>query len=213
MTVPDPDRLHPLDATDQVVFLAPLAKGRRGVEVGRFTYYDDPDGAERFFDRNVLYHYDFSPSRLRIGPFCALATDVRFVMDGANHTMGGFSTFPFDIFGADWRQGFSSKDVNADARGDIVVGPDVWIGYDATILPGVTIGAGAIVAAKSVVSRDVAPYAVVAGNPAREVRRRFDDDAVSRLLAIAWWDWPLDKITRNLRHVRGADLAALEAAT
>ena len=212
MTISDPDRLHPLAATDQVVFLAPLAKGRRGIEVGRYTYYDDPAGAERFFDRNVLYHYDFSPSVLRIGAFCALATGVRFVMDGANHAMGGFSTFPFDIFGPDWQQGFSSMDVNAEGRGDTVVGPDVWIGYDATILPGVTIGAGAIVAAKSVVSRDVPPYAIVAGNPARVIRRRFDEPTVEALMAAAWWDWPLDKITRNLTAIRGADLAALQAA-
>ncbi len=213
MTGPDPTQRHPLDFTDQVVFLAPLAEGRDRIEVGRFTYYDDPDRAEEFFDKNVLYHFEFSPSRLLIGPFCAFATGTTFIMDGANHAMGGISTFPFDIFSEDWSQGFSSKDVNAEGRGDTVVGADVWIGNGAVIMPGVTIGAGAIIAARSVVSRDVPPFTIVAGNPAREIRRRFSDADTARLLEIAWWDWPVDKITRHITTIRSADIDALEAAT
>ncbi|MEJ6395565.1 CatB-related O-acetyltransferase [Gymnodinialimonas sp. 2305UL16-5] len=209
---PDPDQLHPLGFTDQVAFLAPIAKGRDRVEVGRFTYYDDPAGPEHFFDRNVLYHFEFSPSKLIIGPFCALATGTTIIMDGANHAMSGHSTFPFDIFSDDWKQGVSSADVNAEGRGDTVIGPDVWIGNGAVLMPGVNIGAGAIIGARAVVSGDVAPYTIAAGNPARPVRQRFDDATVAALLDIAWWDWPVEKITRNLNAIRGADLAALRDA-
>lgn len=212
MTYPRPDQLHPMPGQPRVVFLKPLAADRRNVTVGDFTYYDDPDAATAFFDRNILHHFDFVGDRLTIGPFCALATGCRIVMNGANHAMGGFSTFPFNIFGHGWEQGFAPATWTAEYRGDTVIGADVWIGSEAWILPGVTIGPGAIIAAKAVVTRDVAPYTVVAGNPARPVRDRFPPDTVARLLDLAWWDWPVDKITRNLNAIRGADLAAMEAA-
>lgn len=212
MTGPSPTTLHPMAGQDRIVFLAPLAEGRANVTVGPYTYYDDPDQPERFFDRNVLHHFDFVGDTLRIGPFCAFATGIRIVMNGANHAMSGFSTFPFNIFGQGWETGFDPATWAAENRGDTTIGPDVWIGAEAWIMPGVTIGAGAIIAAKSVVTRDVAPYAVVAGNPAREVRRRFDDATIARLLDLAWWDWPIDTLTRNLNAIRGADLATLEAA-
>ena len=209
---PDPETLHPMPGFPRIVALRPLAKGRANVSVGPYSYYDDPDAATAFFDRNVLHHFDFVGDRLVIGPFCAFATGCRIVMNGANHAMGGFSTYPFNIFGAGWEAGFDPAAWEAEMRGDTVIGADVWVGAEAWILPGVTIGAGAIVAAKAVVSRDVAPFAVVAGNPAREVRRRFDDATVEALLEIAWWDWPAGKITRNLNAIRGQDLAALKAA-
>ncbi|WP_193139675.1 MULTISPECIES: CatB-related O-acetyltransferase [unclassified Meridianimarinicoccus] len=212
MNAPDPDVLHPMPGIDQVVFLRPLAKDRPNVSVGAFTYYDDPDGAEHFFDRNLRYHFDFVGDRLVIGPFCALARGATFIMNGATHAMGGFSTFPFNIFGHGWEEGFDPASWAAENRGDTVIGADVWIGTEALILPGITIGPGAIIAARSVVTADVAPYTVVGGNPAREIRTRFDAGTVARLLAIAWWDWPLDKLTRNLDAIRGADLATLEAA-
>lgn len=213
MTGPDPDALHPMPGQARVVALRPLAKGRGNVSVGPYSYYDDPEHAEDFFTRNVLYHYDFTGDRLVIGPFCAFATGVRIIMNGANHAMGGFSTYPFNIFAQGWEQGFDPATWAAGSRGDTVIGADVWIGAEAWVMPGVTIGPGAIVAAKAVVTRDVAPYAVVAGNPAREVRRRFDDATIAELLAIAWWDWPADKITRNLDAIRGASLDALRGAT
>jgi virginiamycin A acetyltransferase len=209
---PDPDALYPMPGFARVVALRPLARGRANVEVGRHSYYDDPDRPEAFFDRNVLHHFDFVGDRLVIGPFCALATGVRIVMNGANHAMGGFSTFPFNIFGGGWEVGFDPSTWAAENRGNTVIGADVWIGSEAWIMPGVSIGAGAIVAARSVVTRDVAAYAVAAGNPAREVRRRFDEATIAALLDIAWWDWPADRITRNLGAIRGADLAALRAA-
>lgn len=209
---PDPDILHPMPGFPRIVSLRPLAQGRSNVSVGPYSYYDDPDTPTAFFDRNVLHHFDFVGDRLIIGPFCAFATGCRIVMNGANHAMAGFSTYPFNIFAGGWETGFDPATWDAECRGDTVIGADVWVGSEAWILPGVTIGAGAIIAAKAVVTRDVAPYAVVAGNPAREVRRRFDDATIARLLQIAWWDWPADRITRNLNAIRGNDLSVLEAA-
>ncbi|WP_209426058.1 CatB-related O-acetyltransferase [Pararhodobacter sp. SW119] len=213
LTSPDPDRLHPVPEFPRVVALKPLAAGRANVTVGPYSYYDDPEHATEFFDRNVLHHFDFVGDRLVIGAFCAFATGCRIVMNGANHAMGGFSTFPFNIFGGDWEKGFDPASWEAEKRGDTVIGADVWVGSEAWIMPGVSVGAGAIVAAKAVVTRDVAPFAVVAGNPAREVRRRFDPETVAALLDIAWWDWPVERITRNLDAIRGSDLAALRAAS
>ncbi|TFL17374.1 CatB-related O-acetyltransferase [Jannaschia formosa] len=214
MTGPDPETLAPMaPAYAGMVFLRPLAEGRPNVTVGAYAYYDDPQETRDFFDRNVLHHYDFVGDHLTIGPFCAIAHGVRIFMNGGTHAMDGFSTFPFNIFGGGWEEGFDPATWTAVQKGDTVIGPDVWIGDNATVMPGVAIGAGAIVAAMSVVTKDVPPYAIVAGNPARVVRTRFDAATVDRLLAIAWWDWDAAKITRNLNAIRGADLARLEAAT
>ena len=213
MNGPDPDTLLPMaPAYEGTVFLRPLAEGRSNVTVGAYSYYDDRDGTRDFFDRNVCHHYDFTGDHLTIGPFCAIAYRAQIFMNGGTHAMDGFSTFPFNIFGHGWEDGFDPATWAATNRGDTVIGPDVWIGDDALILPGVTIGTGAIVAARAVVTRDVPPYAIVAGNPARVVRTRFEDAVVERLLAVAWWDWDAAKVTRNLNPIRGADLAALEAA-
>lgn len=182
------------------------------IEVGDFTYYDDPDGPEHFVARCVQHHYDFIGDRLIIGKFCAIATGATFMMNGANHAMSGFSTYPFNIFGRGWERGFDIETIRAGLKGDTVIGSDVWIGQEATILPGVRIGDGAIVAAKAVVGREVPPYAIVAGNPARVVRLRFPDPIVADLLALRWWDWSVDKITRNLDAIRGSDLPALKNA-
>lgn len=209
---PDPDARHPLPGYRALSFLRPLAVGRANLQVGRYSYYDDRDGRGAFFDENVLYHYDFVGDRLVIGDFCAIAHGVRIFMNGGTHAMGGFSTFPFNIFGQGWEQGFDPGTWAREMRGDTVIGPDVWIGNAAVLMPGARIGAGAIIAAHGVVTGEVAPYAVMVGNPAREVRRRFDPETVARLLAVAWWDWPAAKITRNLDAIRGADIAALEAA-
>lgn len=208
-TGPDPDALHPLPEHPRVVHLRPLAKGRANVEVGPYAYYDDPDEPERFFERNVLHHHDFMEDRLLIGAFAAIATGTRVVMNGANHDLRGLTTYPFDIF-AEWGTAFDLPGYLAQSRGDTVIGPDVWIGGEAWILPGVRIGPGAIVAAKSVVARDVAPYAVVAGNPAREVRRRLDEATVARLLRLAWWDWEPVRLASAIPLLRAGDLDALE---
>lgn len=213
MSGPNPGIKHPMPMHPRVGFLKPLLEGRANIEVGEFTYYDDPDGPEHFAERCVLYHYDFVGDRLVIGRFCALAQGVAFVMNGANHAMSGFSTYPFNIFGHGWEQGFDVRTWETENRGDTIVGHDVWMGMGAMIMPGVTIGHGAIVAARSVVTHDVPPYAIVGGNPARTMRMRFDERTVERLLAVSWWDWPLDRIGRNLDAIRGADIARLESAT
>lgn len=206
----DSDTLHPLPQFPRVVFLRPLAAGRANVTVGPFAYSDDPDHATEFFERNVLHHHDFMGDRLTIGAFTAIATGARFVLNGANHDMSGFTTFPFDIFPGSGE--FELAKYVDQTKGDTTIGPDVWIGSEAWILPGVSIGAGAIVAARAVVGRDVPPCAVVAGNPARVVRHRFDPDTTRRLLAVAWWDWPIERILANLATIRGSDIEALEAA-
>jgi len=208
---PKPEIKHPIAMHPRVGFLKPLVDAPN-IEIGDYTYYDDPEGPDSFQHECVLHHYEFIGDRLVIGRFCAIAEGARFIMNGANHAMSGFSTYPFNIFGAGWEAGFDPKTWENELRGDTVVGNDVWIGMEAVIMPGVTIGDGAIVAARSVVTHDVAPYAIVAGNPARQVRLRFDKATIDWLVKIAWWHWPVDKITRNLDAIRGADLDRLRKA-
>ncbi|MBM6596226.1 CatB-related O-acetyltransferase [Microvirga pudoricolor] len=210
-TGPDPRTPHPLPDHPRVGFLKAFVD-RPNIEIGDFTYYDDPDGPDRFVERCVLHHYDFLGDRLIIGRFCALATGVTFIMNGANHAMTGFSTFPFNIFGHGWERDFDFETIRAGFRGDTRIGNDVWIGHRATIMPGVTIGDGAIIAAESVVVGNVPAYAVAGGNPARVIRMRFPDAVVAALLEIRWWDWNIDKVTRNLNAIRGNDLEALRRA-
>lgn len=206
---PRPEIKHPIPMHPRVGFLKPLIN-RPNIEIGDFTYYDDPDGPDAFAEKCVLHHYEFIGDRLVIGKFTAIAEGARFIMNGANHAMSGFSTYPFNIFGAGWEEGFDETTWERELRGDTVIGNDVWIGMEAVVMPGVTIGDGAVVAARSVVTHDVPPYAIAAGNAARVVKMRFDKQTVRRLLAVAWWDWPVDKITRNLDAIRGADIDRLE---
>lgn len=210
-TGPNPNTPHPIPAHPRVGFLKALVN-QPNIEIGDFTYYDDPNGPERFVERCVRHHYDFIGDRLVIGKFCAIATGVTFMMNGANHAMTGFSTYPFNIFGQGWERGFDWATIQAGFKGDTIVGNDVWIGQEATILPGVRIGDGAIIATKAVVTADVPAYAIVGGNPAQIIRKRFPDETIAELLAIRWWDWSIEKISRNLDAIRGADMAALRAA-
>lgn len=211
MDGPNPGIKHPIPMHTRVGFLKPLVT-EPNIEIGDFTYYDDPDGPDKFAQKCVLHHYPFIGDKLIIGKFCAIAEGARFIMNGANHAMSGFSTYPFNIFGHGWEKGFDPATWSKEVRGDTVVGSDVWIGMEAVILPGVEIGHGAIIAAKSVVTHDVPPYAIVAGNAAKMVKMRFDDRTIRRLLAVAWWHWPVDKIGRNLDAIRGANISLLEAA-
>lgn len=178
--------------------------------VGDYTYYDDPDGPEGF-ESNVLYHFPFIGDKLIIGKFCAIAKGVKFIMNGANHLTSGFSTYPFYIFGHGW-QAAAPKPGDLPYKGDTVVGNDVWLGYDAMLMPGVTVGSGAIVASRSVVTADVPPYAVVGGNPARVIKYRFDPATIEQLLTIAWWDWSAEALTDNLQAIVGCDLEHLKNA-
>lgn len=207
MNGPDPRNPYPMAGFPQVCFLNNVLNNPQ-IEVGDYTYYDDPDGAENF-ERNVLYLFPFIGDRLLIGKFCALARGVKFIMNGANHKLSGFSTYPFQIFGNGWETVMPALD-ELPNKGDTRIGHDVWIGYDSLIMPGVQIGHGAIVSSRSVVTRDVPPYTVVGGNPAQPLKQRFSDEVVARLLQIAWWDWPVEKISRNLAAITAADLEALE---
>ena len=177
------------------------------IEVGDYTYYDDPDGPEHF-EKNVLYHFDFIGDKLIIGKFCAIAKDVTFIMNGANHQSAGFSTYPFFIFGNGWEKS-APQPGELPFKGNTEIGNDVWIGYNATIMPGVKIGSGAIIASKSVVTNDVPAYAVVGGNPAKIIKQRFDDKTINALLSIAWWDWSSDKITAHLDAITQNNLDLL----
>lgn len=205
---PDPDSLHPIPGHPRVAFIRNL-RLPPNVEVGAYTYYDNPAGPEAFLD-TILYHFAFLGDRLQIGRFYALAAGTRFLMNGGNHRLDAPSTYPFAIFGGAWAGRFPDETAFPN-RGDTVIGHDVWLGHDATILPGVTIGDGAVVAAKSVVTRDVPPYAIVAGNPATLVRMRVPLDVAARLRAVAWWNWDIGRITQCLPAISGGDVAALEA--
>ncbi|MBO1419265.1 CatB-related O-acetyltransferase, partial [Streptomyces sp. FH025] len=176
---------------------------------GEYTYFDDPDGATRFEERNVLYAY--GPERLVIGRYCALATGTRFLMAGAAHPTIGVSTFPFTMFGGSWTEQTLDIVTGLPSRGDTVVGNDVWFGYGATVLPGVRIGDGAIIAAGAMVTADIEPYTIVGGNPARPIRRRFDDTDIDRLLRAAWWDWPVELVTEHVRTIMSGTPADIEA--
>jgi virginiamycin A acetyltransferase len=178
---PDPGALYPIEGQPSVMFIRNLPGIPPNVEIGEFTYYDDPAGPDAFL-RNVLYHFDFRGDRLRIGRYCAIATGVQFVMNGGNHRTAGISTFPFPIF-------------------------EAWRGLS----PGVSVGDGSIVATRSVVTRDVPPFAVVGGNPATVIRMRFDEATIEQLLRIAWWDWPVERVTPAIPLISQGDVDALEA--
>lgn len=164
--------------------------------VGNYTYYDDPDNVENFL-KNVLYHFDFIGDKLIIGKFCQIATGVRFVMNGGNHALSGFSTYPFAAFGNEW----ANVPLDAKSRGDTVIGNDVWIGNNVTIMPGVHIGDGAIIGTNSVVTKNVEPYTIVCGNPAILIRKRFDDKTIELLLKMQWWNWEFEKITLHAKDI------------
>ena len=204
----DPSVLHPVPAQPRVVLLKPLITSPL-IEVGEFSYYDDSGDPTAFETRNVLYHY--GPEKLIIGRFCALGEGVRFIMNGANHRMDGPSTFPFPIMGGSWADHFDLI-TGLPGRGDTVVGHDVWIGYQAIVMPGVRIGNGAIIASGSVVTGHVPDYGIVGGNPATLICRRYSDKDVTRLLTLAWWDWSLQHITEHIRTIMAGSIDDLEAA-
>jgi virginiamycin A acetyltransferase len=206
---PDPNDPHPMRGFPQICYIRNTVDNPQ-IQVGEYSYYDDPEDSEGFA-RNVLYLFPFIGDRLIIGRYCAIARGATFVMNGANHRMSGFSTYPFNIFGNGWERSTPLPE-ELPFKGDTVVGNDVWIGYQAMLMPGVRVGDGAIIAARSVVSADVPAYAIVGGNPARVLRMRFEPAQIERLLRIAWWDWDADKVSRNLELIVGADLDALEAA-
>lgn len=199
---PDPEKIFPIAGCDTVTQVRPVVKNPN-IIVGDFTYFSDVD-----FESHVLHHYDFIGDRLVIGKFCQIASGVTFVMNGANHQMNAASTFPFYVMG--WRQPPPSFG-DLPLKGDTVIGNDVWIGQNATILPGVHIGDGAIIGLNSVVASDVEPYTIVAGNPAGVLRKRFDDELIRLLLRLRWWDRSVDEIQRLIPLLTDSDLVAVKA--
>ncbi len=197
MNIPNKDSPFPLENYDRLCFLKNVVKNPQ-IVVGDYTYYDDFENVENF-EKNVKYLFDFTGDKLIIGKFCMIASDVEFIMNGANHLTESISAYPFAIFGGAWGRAMEGK--TYPHKGDTQVGNDVWIGYGATLMPGVKIGDGAIVAAKSVVTKDVEPYSIVGGNPARVIRKRFSDDKIKLLLELRWWDWPIEKITERVRDL------------
>ena len=208
MNGPEPTNPHPMEGFPQVCFIKNTVRNPN-IIVGDYSYYDDPENSENF-ERNVLYHYPFIGDKLIIGKFCAIARGTRFIMNGANHKLSGLSTYPFQIFGNGWEK-VMPEPGDLPFKGDTVVGNDVWTGYDALFMPGVKIGNGAIVSSRAVVVSDVPPYCVVGGNPARILKERFPADVVESLQSIAWWDWPIEKVTRNLAAIVAGDVEVLRA--
>jgi virginiamycin A acetyltransferase len=205
MPAPDPLSPSPVPGWGGTRYLRSIVRNPR-IVVGDYSYYDDSRGPEHFEARCVRYLFDATTDKLIIGRFVAIAQGAQFIMNGANHPLSGFTTFPWSSFEG-WRD---NAPVEWPDKGNIVIGNDVWIGREAVIMPGVTVGDGAIIGSHAVVAKDVPPYGVAVGNPARTVKRRFDAATIARLLAVAWWDWPADAIARNIPVIAGADLAALE---
>lgn len=197
MALPDKNQAFPLPHYKQLCFLKNIIKNPN-IIVGDYTYYDDFKDVHNF-ETNVKYHFDFVGDKLIIGKFCMIASGVIFIMNGANHLQNSISTYPFAIFGEDWKDAMDGK--TYPTKGDTIIGNDVWIGYDATIMPGVKIGDGAIIGSKSVVTKNVEPYSIVGGNPSQEIRKRFSPEKIEELLELKWWDWPVKRITENLSRL------------
>ena len=205
MKIPDKDKKFPLPNYERLCFLKNLVKNPN-IIIGDYTYYDDFETVENF-EKNVKYLFDFIGDQLIIGKFCMIASDVTFIMNGANHLSKSITSYPFAIFGEARSDAMDGK--SYPTKGNTEIGNDVWIGYGATIMPGVKIGDGAIIASKSVVTKDVEPYTIVGGNPAKEIRKRFSEEKIKQLLDLKWWDWPVEKITKEVKNLTGEDVAVL----
>ena len=207
MNIPDKNEKFPIKNYDRLCFLKNIVKNPN-IIVGDYTYYDDFESVENF-EKNVKYLFDFTGDKLIIGKFCMIASDVTFIMNGGNHLSDTISAFPFAVFGDDWSNAMEGKEY--PIKGDTIIGNDVWVGCGTTIMPGVTIGDGAIIATKSVVTRDVEPYTIVGGNPAKEIRKRFSEEEIKELLEIQWWNWSIEKITENVHNLTGNKIEEIKA--
>lgn len=195
---PNPNTVHPIPGYDKEIYVKPTIKNPN-IIVGEFTYIADSE-----FESHVTHHYEWNGDKLIIGKFCQIAAGVEFVMNGANHQMNAVSTFPFYTMEG-WEMAPPAIS-DLPLKGDTIVGNDVWIGQNAVILPGVHIGDGAIIGANSVVGRDISPYTIVVGNPARETRKRFDDELIRLLLAFKWWDKSIEAINQLIPLLTSSDL-------
>lgn len=208
MSVPDPNRLHPTTrpGLTNVVFLKAQVTSEL-IEVGEYTYYDDQGSGVPFEEACVLYN--FGPQRLVIGRYSAIAPEATILMPAGNHPTIGPSTYPFTMFGGQWAEHTMDAYLSIPALPDTRIGNDVWIGRGATIMPGVNIGDGAIVAARSVITKDVAPYALAGGNPAQHIRSRFSEEDIALLLEARWWDWPVETVTEHAAVLMSGTPAAV----
>ena len=186
------------------------------IDVGEYTTYDDFENDPRDFQRNnVLYHYpECNHDMLKIGRFCSIACGAKFIFNSANHALGSLSTYPFPIFFEEWGLATDVVSISTawDNHGDIIVGNDVWIGYGAVIMSGVTIGDGAIIGTRALVTKDVAPYTIVGGVPAKPIRKRFDEKTIEKLQFIQWWNWDEEKIKKHICDIQAGNIDALEKA-
>jgi virginiamycin A acetyltransferase len=202
---PNPKDKYPIKGNHVVQFIKNTIT-RPNIIVGEYSYYDATNGES--FEDQVLYHYEFFGDRLIIGKFCAIAPGVTFIMNGANHRLDGFSTYPFNIFGHGWEKYTPTLD-QLPFKGDTIIGNDVWIGMDTVIMPGIKIGNGAIVAAKSVITQDVEPYTIVGGNPAKKLKNRFSEEIINELQEIKWWDLDIDIISAHIDVIVNGDIENL----
>ena len=203
-------KIYPRSGDKETVYLKPVISNPN-ISVGEFTMYNDFVNDPMRFERNsVLYQYPINHDKLIIGKFCSIACGAKFIFNSANHTLSSVSTYPFPIFFEEW--GLNIKDVAAawDNKGDIIIGNDVWIGYEAVITAGVTVGDGAIIGTRAVVTKDVPPYTIVGGVPAKPIRKRFDNETLDELLKIRWWDWQEEKIARNIQAIQSGCLKQLQ---
>lgn len=208
MTIPD-KIIYPRTNDLETVYLKTVITNPN-IIVGDYTMYNDfVSDPTQFEKNNVLYHYPANNDRLIIGKFCSIACGAKFIFTSANHTLRSLSTYPFPIFFEEW--GLEKKQVASawDNKGDTIIGNDVWIGYEAVILSGVHIGDGANIGTRAVVTKDVPPYTVVGGVPAKEIKKRYDEVTIRKLLQIKWWDWPFDKIKQSLPYIMNGKIDKL----
>ena len=204
-------KIYPRTGDQQTVYLNAVIKDPQ-IEVGDYTIYNDFIADPLLFEKNnVLYHYPIHREKLIIGKFCSIACGTKFLFNCANHTLKSLSTYTFPLFYEEWELEKSNITTAWDNKGDIVIGNDVWIGYEAVIMAGVHIGDGAIIAARAVVTKDVPPYTIVGGTPAKEIRKRFDTEVIQQLLKLKWWDWSTNKIRQCLPYIAEGKLDELLA--
>lgn len=203
------DKIYPRTGDRETVYLKNVIDNPN-IQIGDYTIYNDfVHDPREFLKNNVLYHYPVNKDRLIIGKFCSIACGAKFLFNSANHKMASLSTYTFPLFFEEW--GLEKENVAQawDQKGDIIIGNDVWIGYEAVILSGVTIGDGAVIGCRAVVTKDVPPYTIVGGVPAKPIRKRFDEETIKELQKIKWWDWPEEKIAGKIPAIQAGDLKEL----
>ena len=204
-------KIYPRTGDKQTVYLNAVIKDPL-IEVGDYTIYNDFVADPLLFEKNnVLYHYPIHREKLIIGKFCSIACGTKFLFNCANHSLKSLSTYTFPLFYEEWELEKSNITTAWDNKGNIIIGNDVWIDYEAVIMAGVHIGDGAIIAARAVVTKDVPPYTIVGGTPAKEIRKRFDAEVIEQLLIQKWWDWSTDKIHQCLPYIAEGKLDELLA--